>query len=239
MTSRSCLRVVSALAIVLLLHGMQSAAHADVYWIGAASNDWANPANWSNGFPSDVGAGSTILNPGSPNLAPLVSTSGNTTTGQIYVSIGAGLNVASGGTLTTSDLLTGQFGNSGGTIVTGGQMNMSGLLNLGNGGFDGKIDISGGLVQSQVLSINTTGGAGMNISGNGTFITGSSQLGNVQYWVANNNIKANNGAPGWYINIDTTTDPSKIILTAVPEPSAIAVAAIGVAALAVRRLRRR
>lgn len=215
-----------------------SAVQADVYWNGTVSTDWADVANWTNGFPSDVGAGNTILNQGSP-YTPVVSTLGNTTTGQIYVSTNGGLNVFPGGSLSTSDLVTGAFGNSGGVIVTGGLLTMSGYLNLGANSFDGKIDISGGIVQSAALSINSTGGAGMNISGAGTYITGISQLGNVNYWVTNNIIKANNGAEGWSINIDTTTDPSKVILTAVPEPATLALAAVGLAAAALRRLRRR
>ena len=139
-----------------------------------------------------------------------------------------------------TDLVTGQWGNSGGTIVTGGLLTMSGYLNLGgSGGYDGKIDISGGIVQSAGLSINAAGGAGMNISGNGKYIANISNLGNVNYWVNNNIIKANNGAAGWSINIDTTTDPSKVILTAVPEPATIALAAIGAVAVALRRMRKR
>jgi hypothetical protein len=144
-----------------------------------------------------------------------------------------------GSILSMSDFITGNWGNSGGTIVTGGQMNMSGYLNLGAGGYDGKIDISGGVVQSAALSINTTGGASMNISGSGKYITAISQLGNVNYWVANNAIKANNGAPGWSVVVDTTTDPTKVMLTVVPEPSVTALAAVGVAVVALRRLRRR
>jgi hypothetical protein len=196
-------------------------ARADISWNGSTSHDWSIPANWSGGSPSDAGAGNTILNPGAPHAAPVVSTMGNKTAGQIYVGPGGGLNVSSGGQLTTTDLVTGAHGNSGGVIVTGGLLTMSGYLNLGAGGKDGKIDISGGVVQSAALSINASGGAAMNISDQGTFITASSQLDNVKYWIANSVIKANNGAPGWSIDVDTTTDPSKVILKAVPpKPSA-------------------
>ena len=197
-----------------------SLAQADISWNGSTSHDWSIAANWSGGAPSDATAGNTVLNPGAPHAAPVVSTMGNKTTGQIYVGPGGGLNVSSGGQLTTTDLVTGAQGNSGGVIVTGGLLTMTGYLNLGAGGKDGKIDISGGVVQCAALSINASGGAAMNISDQGMFITASSQLDNVKYWIANSIIKANNGAPGWSINVDTTTDPGKVILKAVPPKSA-------------------
>lgn len=224
-----------ACVFCLALLGMSS-VQADVYWNGTVSNDWTNPSNWTGGLPSN--GGTVVLNPGSPYTA-VVSTSGNTTTGQIYVSTGGGLNMVAGGALSTSDLITGNWGNSGGTIVTGGLLTMSGYLNLGAGGYDGKIDISGGIVESASLSINASGGAAMNISGNGKYITSINNLNDVNYWVNNNIIKANNGAAGWSINVNTTTDPNKVILTAVPEPATIALAAIGAAAVALRRLRKR
>ena len=62
----------------------------------------------------------------------------------------------------------------------------------------------------------------MNISDKGTFITASSQLDNVKFWVAHNLIKAHNGAAGWSVKVDTTTDPAKVILTAVPPTPAVA-----------------
>ncbi len=226
-----------ALVCTALLCGMQSPVLADAYWSGTVSTDWTNSANWVGGLPPTTGE-NVVLNAGTP-YAPVVSTTGNATTGQIYLGVGGGLNMSPGSILSMSDFITGNWGPSGGTIVTAGQMNMIGLLNLGAGTHDGKIDISGGVVQSAALSINTTGGASMNISGSGMYITAISQLGNVNYWVTNNAITANNGAPGWSVVVDTTTDPTKVMLTAVPEPSVTALAAVGVAALAVRRLRRR
>lgn len=226
-----------ALVCTALLCGMQSPVLADAYWAGTVSTDWTDSANWVGGAPPTTGV-NTVLNQGSP-YTPVVSTSGNPTTGQIYLGVNGGLNMFPGSILSMSDFITGNFGNSGGTIVTGGQMNMSGYLNLGAGGYDGKIDISGGVVQSAALSINTTGGASMNISGSGKYITAISQLGNVNYWVNNNIIKANNGAPGWSVVVDTTTDPTKVMLTVVPEPSVTALGAVGMAVVALRRLRRR
>ena len=228
-------RVLAGLLICgALLGGMQSPARSDVYWSGTVSTDWTDSANWVGGVPPTTGV-NVVLNQGSP-YTPVVSTSGNPTTGQIYLGVGGGLNMFPGSLLSMSDFITGNWGNSGGTIVTGGTMAMSGYLNLGAGGFDGKIDISGGLVQSSALSINASGGAAMNISGSGKYITDISQLGNVNYWVTNNIIKANNGAPGWSVVVDTTTDPSKVMLTVVPEPGVTALAVAGAAAwFAMRR----
>jgi len=191
-------------------------AIADISWNGSTSSDWSIAANWSGGSPSDAAAGNTVINPGAPNAVPVVSTMGNKAAGQVYIGPGAGLNVSSGGQLSMTDLVTGAHGDSGGVIVTGGLLTMSGHLNLGAGGKDGKIDISGGVVESTALSINSTGGAAMNISDKGTFITANSQLDNVKFWVAHNLIKAHNGAAGWSVKVDTTTAPGKVILTAVP-----------------------
>ena len=202
----------SALSVVAVVF---SAAHvaplqADVFWNGSADADWANAANWTGGSPSQPGAGNAIINPGSPNATPTVSTLGNTTAGQIYVSIDAGLNVT-GGSLTASDLVTGNWGNSGVVSVSGGRLALSSYLNMGAGGFDGDVSISGGALESSALSINTSGGARMTITGTGSYITSSSQLGNVSYWVAHQAI-VTSGA-GRYVNIDTTTQAGKLVLT--------------------------
>lgn len=206
----------------LALVGLQ--ARADISWNGSTSNDWSITSNWSGGTPSDSGAGNTVLTAGSPHAAPVVGTMGNKTAGQIYIGSGGGLNVSAGGQLTTTDLVTGALGNSGGVIVTGGVLTMNGSLNLGAGGKDGKIDISGGIVRCESLSIDASGGAAMNISDKGTFITAASQLDNVKFWIAHAIIKPHGGAPGWSIHVDTSTDPGKVILTAVPPKAPVAAA---------------
>jgi len=191
-------------------------ACGDVTWNGSTSIDWSIPANWTGGKPSEPDAGNTVVALGAPHAAPVVSTMGHKAPGQIYIGPGGGLNVTTGGQLTTTDLVTGALGNSGGVIVTGGVLSMSGLLNLGAGGYDGKIDISGGIVRCETLSINASGGASMNITDKGTFITAASQLDNVKFWIAHGIIAAHRGAPGWSVDVDTTTDPGRLILTAVP-----------------------
>jgi len=131
-------------------------ARADVYWNGGISSDWSNPANWSGGLPSTGGAGNAVINPGSPNISPQVGTPGNTTVGQTYLSIGAGLSVVTGGELTTSDLITGIWGNSLPVSVSGGSLNVYGTLNLGAGGYAGAVDISGGTNSAIYVTDNST-----------------------------------------------------------------------------------
>jgi hypothetical protein len=215
-TTPACFTVAVASWIGFWLALVGAPAHADISWNGSTSNDWSIASNWSGGTPSSSGYGNTVIAPGSPHAAPVVSTMSNKTAGQVYIGPGGGLNVSAGGQLTTTDLVTGALGNSGGVIVTGGVLTMSGCLNLGAGGKDGKIDISGGIVRCESLSINASGGAAMTISDKATFITAASQLDNVKFWVAHTIIKAHNGGPGWSINVDTTTDPGRVILTAVP-----------------------
>lgn len=213
-TTRLTLTAAAWIGCWLALFG--TPACGDVTWNGSTSHDWSISSNWTGGKPSAADAGNTIVALGAPHAAPVVSTMGNKTSGQIYIAPGGGLNVTAGGQLSTTDLVTGALGNSGGVIVTGGVLSMSGLLNLGAGGKDGKIDISGGIVRCETLSINASGGASMNISDKGTFITAASQCENVKFWVAHGIIKANNGASGWSVHVDTSTDRGRVILTAVP-----------------------
>lgn len=216
-------------------------AFADTVWSGSTSSDWSAAANWSGGvLPSTPGSGNTVINPGAPFLSPVVSTLGNTTVGQVYLSIGVGMSVVSGGQLSVaSDFVTGIWGNSLTLNVSGGALNMGGYLNMGAGGFDGDVSISGGTVTAGLLSINTLGGAAMDISGSGSFVAPSGpNLGNINYWVTYGGITANGGAPGWSINIDTVTLPGSVILTAVPEPSTLALCGLSVAFLGLIRRRR-
>ena len=205
-------------ALILLAQGEN--ASADVYWNnnnGSGDRSWSVSSNWNGGAPT---SGDTALIMGtewSISLAnmPVVSTANNFAN-QIYVRSGAGLSIAAGGLLNATDLITGINGNSNVVDISGGgQVTLSGILNLGAGGYDGKVNISNGSLLANNLSINTTGGAGMNIGRNGSFVltANAANLDKINYWVAANAITANSGAAGWRINVDTT-QAGKIVLTA-------------------------
>ena len=230
-----------AVTTIVVFATLSTSARADVYWNGTVSSDWSDPANWINGLPSAGGAGNAVINPWGSFQTPIVSTLGNTTVGQLYLAPGGGLNIVGGGQLSTVDLITGNWGSSSAVNITGGTLSISGILNMGVNGNDGDVIISSGTITAPTLSINTAGGASLDISGTGSFITAFSQLGNINYWVANNAITANGGASGWLINIDQVSNPGNLVLTAVPtpEPSALAIAVTGGVASLILILRRR
>lgn len=194
---------------------MIGSAHSDVFWNGSVSSDWVDVKNWTGGAPSGADAGNVVINPGSPFAKPAVKTPGVTTTGRIYLSTGAGLSVENGGELTATDLVTGNWGDSSTVSVTGGALNLRGILNLGAGGHDGDVKVSGGTVTASGLSINGVSGATLDISGSGCVILPSSQLKNIDYWVANNYITANSGVAGWSLRVDSQSQPDKVTIKAV------------------------
>ncbi|MEI6393356.1 MAG: hypothetical protein WCT12_19905 [Verrucomicrobiota bacterium] len=195
-----------------------ASAYADVYWAGYVSSNWADPNNWANGFPTNAGAGNAIINPGGNPC--VVSNAGNYTRDGIYISINVGMSVVSGGQLTTpTTFVTGVWGNSLPVNISGGELNIGGYLNIGAGGFDGDVNISGGTVTAGAVAINSSGGASMNLSSNGTFITGISQLGNVSSLINNKSITANGNGPRWSVKVDTNSMASKLVLTSIYLPS--------------------
>jgi hypothetical protein len=247
-------QILCGIVATIVLIAQIEKASADVYWNnnnGSApggDRSWGNAANWSGGgtgtLPSAAGAGNAVVKPW-PNLTqmPIVNTLGNTAN-QVYLTEGSSLSVVNGGSLLVSSYVTGEWYDCGVTDVSGGLLQAGNLL-LGNGGFDGKINISGGNVIANYLSINTSRGALMNIGTNGSFIAAASNLGNINYWINNNAIRAQDGLAGWAINVDTASQAGKVVLTAVnvasvPEPSTFATLGTGLVLLcATRSFRRR
>jgi hypothetical protein len=231
-------------ATIILVTQIEKAGASTVYWNnqdGSGNRSWSVSSNWNGGAPT---SGDTALIMGTEwniSLAnmPIVSTANNFAN-QIYVRAGAGLSITTGGLLSATDLITGINGNSNVVDISGGgQITLSGILNLGAGAFDGKVNISNGSLLANNLSINSGGGAGMNIGANGSFIAAASNLVNINYWIANNNITANGGAAGWRINVDDTSIAGKVVVTAVPEPSTFASFGMGLALLVATRSFRR
>lgn len=206
--------------------GLAPFAAADVVWNnnnGAApggDRSWGNAANWIGGSPAAAGAGNTQINPW-PNITqtPIVNTLGNTAN-EIYPRDGAFFTVVEGGSLTSTALVTGQFESTGIVDIAGGVFQTGNLL-LGNGGFDGKLNISAGEVIASNLSINTLGGALMNIGLLGSFTAPINNLNNVNFWINNNAITAENGIAGFFIEVDTISSPNNLVLTVIPEPKTL------------------
>ena len=233
--------------------------------VPGGDRSWNNAANWSGTgvptLPSAAGAGSAIINPwDTPSNWPIVNSSGNTAN-DVYLSTGGSLSVVNGGSLVASSYITGIWGNSGVTDVSGGLLQAGNFL-VGRGSFDGDISISGGNIVANFLEIRTAGGAkfdisggtvstttfsiynpgggaGMNIGANGSFVAAISELGNINYWINNQSMTANNGLAGWRLNVDTVSQSGKLVVTAVPEPSTFASFGMGLALLVATRSFRR
>jgi len=242
-------QILSGIVATVILIAQIEKASADSLWnnnngySGADNRNWSYSSNWVYGLPNsgtNVKISEWAL---SADSYPIVSTMGNTAN-QVYLSLGGTLQVVSGGSLTVNSYITGQWNNTGVTDVSGGLLQTGSLL-LGNGGYDGKLNISGGNVVTDSLSINTGGGALINIGANGSFVAAASNLNNINYWINNNAIRAENGLAGWAINVDTASQAGKVVLTAVnvasvPEPSTFATLGTGLVLLcATRSLRRK
>jgi len=240
-------QILSGIVAAIILVTQINKASADVYWNNNNGNppggdrSWGDANNWIGGSPAAASPANAIVKPW-PNLQqmPIVNTLGNTAN-QVYLTEGSSLSVVQGGSLLVNAYVTGQWNNCGVTDVSGGLLQAGNLL-LGNGGFDGKINISGGNVVANYLSINVSGGALMNIGANGSFVAAANNLGNINYWINNNAILAENGTAGWAINVDTTSQSGKVVLTAmstIPEPSTFASFGMGLALLVATRSFRR
>ncbi len=204
------------IAGTLLVMLSPSAFGGPAYWNGATSvsSDYSDPLNWNpvGTVPWDPACDNVIINPGA---FPCVVSNTNSTPGNVIISFpGASLTIVTGGELTTAGSFnTGQWGDSYPVDITGGSLIINNTLSLGSGGYAGDVKISAGTVTAPALSINTTRGAKMKMSGTGAFITDISQLANVEYWVNHGDITGKD--PGWSIVVDTNSIAGKVKVSAV------------------------
>jgi hypothetical protein len=214
---------------------LNSANAATVYWNndnGYGDRSWSDDYNWNGGSPTSMDNAlimGTEWNISLDNM-PIVNTANNFAD-QIYVRRGAGISITTNGSLLAKDLITGLDGNSNVVDISGGLLTLTGILNLGAGGYDGKVNISNGSLVANSLSINTLGGAGINIGQSGTFVIEytAANLNNINYWIGVNAITADGGTG--IVNVNTTTYADKIVLSAIPEPSIYASFGIGLITL--------
>jgi len=191
----------------------------DTVWSGAASDAWADSVNWSKGLPSDKGVANTVIQSGSGKRAPVVTTSGNTTVGQVYIMSGGSLVIKKEGILTTAgNFVTGNNGHAGMTEVNGGTLNVGGVLLIGHNGFEGSLKIDSGTVNAEGLSIHESGAAKIILVGSGKLILSNSEenLRNVRYWIDNSKLITAQGANAsmeYSVDVDTEKQPGKILIS--------------------------
>ena len=191
----------------------------DTVWTGAASDSWADSANWSKGLPSDKGVANTVIQSGSGKRAPVVSTSGNTTVGQVYIMSGGSLVIKKEGELTTAgNFVTGNNGHAGMTDVAGGTLTVGGVLLIGHNGFEGGLKIDSGTVNAEGLSIHEAGVAKIILVGSGKLILPNSEenLRNVRYWIDNTKlitVQRTDASMEYSVDVDTEKKPGKIVIS--------------------------
>ena len=191
----------------------------DTVWTGAASDSWADSANWSKGLPSDKGVANTVIQSGSGKRTPIVGTSGNATVGQVYIMSGGSLGIKKEGILTTAgNFVTGNNGHAGMTDVTGGTLTVGGVLLIGHNGFEGSLKIDSGTVNAEGLSIHEAGAAKIILVGSGKLILPNSEenLKNVRYWIDNSKLISAQGADAsmeYSVDVDTEKQPGKIVIS--------------------------
>jgi hypothetical protein len=201
------------------LFAADSVSVVDTVWTGAASDSWADSANWSKGLPSDKGVANTVIQSGSGKRAPIVGTSGNATVGQVYIMSGGSLGIKKEGILTTAgNFVTGNNGHAGMTDVTGGTLTVGGVLLIGHNGFEGSLKIDSGTVNAEGLSIHESGAAKIILVGSGKLILSNSEenLKNVRYWIDNSKLITAQGTDAsmeYSVDVDTEKQPGKILIS--------------------------
>jgi hypothetical protein len=191
----------------------------DTVWTGTASDAWADSANWSKGLPSGKGVANTVIQSGSGKRTPVVTTSGNTTVGQVYIMSGGSLVIKKEGMLVTAgNFVTGNNGHAGVTDVAGGTLTVGGVLLIGHNGFEGSLKIDSGTVNAEGLSIHEAGTAKIVLVGSGKLILPNSEenLRNVRYWIDNTKLITVQGAEPsmeYSVDVDTEKQPGKIVIS--------------------------
>jgi len=191
----------------------------DTVWTGAANDAWADSANWTKGLPSDKGVSNTVIQSGSGKRAPVVTTPGNTTVGQVYIMSGGSLVIKKEGILSTAgNFVTGNNGHAGITDVDGGTLTVGGVLLIGHNGFEGSLKIDSGTVTAQGLSIHEAGAAKIVLVGTGKLILPNSEenLKNVRYWIDNSKLITAQGTDAsmeYSVDVDTEKQPGKIVIS--------------------------
>jgi hypothetical protein len=197
----------------------EPSAKVDTVWTGAASDAWADSVNWSLGLPSAKGVANTVIRNSSTNVAPVVSTKGNSTVGQVYIMSGGSLMIKKEGELTTAgSFVTGNNGQAGMTEINGGTLNVGGVLLIGHNGLEGSLKIDCGTVNAEGLSIHDAGAAKIFLVGTGRLILPNSEenLRNVRYWIDNSKLITAQGTDAsmeYSLDVDTEKQPGKIVLS--------------------------
>jgi len=216
------IKITSALFLFALIGHVFSAdpsVKVDTVWTGAASDAWADSVNWSLGLPSAKGVANTVIQNNSTKVAPVVSTTGNKTVGQVYIMAGGSLVIKKEGELSTAgNFVTGNNGQAGMTEVTGGTLNVGGVLLIGHNGFEGSLKIDSGTVNAEGLSIHEAGAAKVLLVGTGKLILPNSEenLRNVRYWIDNSKLITAQGTDAsmeYSVDVDTEKQPGKIVIS--------------------------
>lgn len=201
------------------LFSADSSSLVDTAWTGAAGTAWADPVNWSKGLPSEKGVANTVIQATPRNIAPIIATAGNTSSGQVYIMSGGGLTIQKGGELTTGgNLVTGNNGHADLTEVSGGTLHVRGFILLGHNGHEGSLKIDSGTVSAEGLSIHDSGAAKIVLLGSGklTLPYSEDNLRNVRYWIDNTKLikaEGKDSSMEYSVDVDTEKEVGKIVLT--------------------------
>lgn len=152
---------------------LATTALGDTTWTGGASQDWSNPANWTNGVPLDASNnGSTFVNTPTGNF-PIYSAGTTQTDFDVFVGNGtsnSGRLDQSAGTLAVGNgnwLFVGASGGNGTYNLTGDANLDAGAVNVGAWGSPGA---------TGVLNMNSTGTINATAGQRGGFVGDASVL---------------------------------------------------------------